>query len=140
MLDERLLETKLGRLLARVERARTKLPASREEFESSADAQEIVSFNLLLAMQEALDLAAHWIADAGWEVPTTAREHFEILAAHGVVQRDLARDLASCAGARNLIAHAYGTLDFGRLYVEAPTALQTLERFAAALARRGAGS
>ena len=137
MLDERLVEAKLGRLLARVERARTKLPASREEFESSADAQEIVSFNLLLAMQEALDLAAHWIADAGWEVPTTAREHFEILASHGVVPRDLARDLAACAGARNLIAHAYGTLDFGRLYVETPTALRTLERFAAVLAETG---
>lgn len=136
MLDKRLLETKLGRLLARIERARMKLPVSREDFESSADLQEIVSFNLLLAMQEALDLAAHWIADAGWEVPTTAREHFEILASHGVVPRDLARDLALCAGARNLIAHAYGTLDFGRLYVEAPTALQTLERFAAVLAQK----
>jgi uncharacterized protein YutE (UPF0331/DUF86 family) len=138
MLDDRLLETKLGRLRARVERARAKLPASREEFESSTDTQEIVSFNLLLAVQEALDLAAHWIADAGWEVPTTAREHFEILAAHDVVQRDLARDLASCAGARNLIAHAYGTLDFGRLYTEAPSALSTLERFAAVLAQKSA--
>jgi uncharacterized protein YutE (UPF0331/DUF86 family) len=138
VLDERLVEAKLGRLLARVERARMKLPASREEFESSADAQEIVSFNLLLALQEALDLAAHWIADAGWEVPTTAREHFEILASHGVVPRDLARALASCAGARNLIAHAYGTLDLGRLYAEAPTALQTLEQFAAVLARASA--
>jgi hypothetical protein len=50
MLDERLVETKLGRLLARVERARVKLPASREDFESDVDAQEIVSFNLLLAV------------------------------------------------------------------------------------------
>lgn len=136
MLDERLLETKLGRLRARLERARAKLPASREDFESDVDAQEIVSFNLLLAVQEALDLAAHWIADAGWEVPTTAREHFEILASHGVVQRDLARDLALCAGARNLIAHAYGTLDFGRLYAETPRALQTLERLAGVLAQK----
>jgi hypothetical protein len=46
MLDDRLLETKLGRLRARVERARAKLPVSREEFESSADTQEIVSFNV----------------------------------------------------------------------------------------------
>jgi uncharacterized protein YutE (UPF0331/DUF86 family) len=137
MLDERLLETKLGRLLARVERARAKLPASREAFEADVDAQEIVSFNMLLAVQEALDIAAHWIADAGWQVPTTAREHFEILASHGVVPRDLARDLGLCAGARNLIAHSYGTLDFGRLHVEAPKALQTLERFAAELAKKG---
>jgi uncharacterized protein YutE (UPF0331/DUF86 family) len=70
MLDETLLLTKLGRLQARVERARAKLPTSREAFETDPDVQEIVSFNLLLAVQEALDLAAHWIADAGWEVPT----------------------------------------------------------------------
>ena len=93
-----------------------------------------MSFNLILAVQEALDVAARWIADAGWEVPTTAREHFDILATHGVVPQDLARDLALCAGARNLIAHAYGTLDFGRLHAEAPLALATLERFATALA------
>jgi uncharacterized protein YutE (UPF0331/DUF86 family) len=48
-----------------VERARARLPASVEDFESDVDAQESVSFNVLLAVQEALDLAAHWIADAG---------------------------------------------------------------------------
>ena len=39
MLDERLLETKLGRLRVRVERVRAKLPASREDFESDVDAK-----------------------------------------------------------------------------------------------------
>lgn len=136
MLDERLLETKLGRLRARIERVRTRLPASVDDFEADVDAQEIVSFNVLLAVQEALDLAAHWIADAGWEVPTTAREHFETLATHGVLPRDLAREMALCAGARNLIAHGYGTLDLRRLHAEAPIALATLERFAVVLASR----
>ena len=63
--DARLLETKIVRMRARIDRARAKLPASREDFEGDVDAQEIVSFNLLLAVQEALDLAAHRIADAG---------------------------------------------------------------------------
>jgi uncharacterized protein YutE (UPF0331/DUF86 family) len=134
--DKRALKSKLARLSTRIERARTKLPASREDFESNVDAQEIVSFNLLLAVQDALDLAAYWIADAGWEVPATAREHFEILAEHGVVPRDLARDMASCAGVRNLIAHAYGTLDLGRLHAEAPVGLRVLERFVDAMAQK----
>jgi uncharacterized protein YutE (UPF0331/DUF86 family) len=137
MVDDRLLEKKLGRLHARVARAKARLPSSREQFLADQDAQEIVSFNVLLAMQEALDIAAHWIADAGWDVPTTAREHFELLASHGVVPPELARDLAACAGARNLIAHAYGSVDLGRLYAEAPAALVALECFAATLAQRG---
>jgi uncharacterized protein YutE (UPF0331/DUF86 family) len=65
MLDDRVLGTRVARLLARVNRARARLPASRAEFEADLDAQEIVSFNLILAVQEALDVAARWIADAG---------------------------------------------------------------------------
>jgi uncharacterized protein YutE (UPF0331/DUF86 family) len=61
------------------------------------------------------------------------------LATHDVLTRELARELALCAGARNLIAHSYRTLDLRRLHAEAPIALSTLERFAVVLASPKSG-
>ena len=134
MVDARLLERKIATLRERIARIRSKLPHTAAELVGDEDRRELVSFNLFLAFQEALDIAAHLIADAGWAVPASAREHFETLAAHQVIDVDLASELAACAGARNLIAHAYGTLDFARLHAETPLGLAALERFAAAIA------
>lgn len=131
MVEPRIVERKLAALVDSVERVREKYPASANAFASDRDAREIVAFNLFLAFQEALDLAAHFIADGGWAVPTTAREHFDVLAKNGFLDAKLASELAACAGARNLIVHAYGRLDFERLYSEIPAGLAALERFAA---------
>ena len=134
MVDPRLVERKLAALRARVARVREHTVVPRERFVADPDVHELAAFNLFLAFQEALDLAAHIIADQGWEVPATAREHFSTLARRAVIDPGLAADLAACAGARNRIAHAYGTVDSGRLYDEIPAGLSALERFAAALA------
>lgn len=72
MVDPRIVEKKLSSLLACIERVREKYPSSRDAFLANRDAREIAAFNLFLAFQEALDLAARIIADAGWEVPATA--------------------------------------------------------------------
>jgi uncharacterized protein YutE (UPF0331/DUF86 family) len=134
LVDARLVERKLASLNGRIERVRQMLPASEQEFLANTDRRELAAFNLFLAFQEGLDLAAHIIADAGWDVPATAREHFEVLTRHGVIPSALASDLSACAGVRNLIAHAYGTLDLARLYREAPLGLSALERYMAAIA------
>jgi uncharacterized protein YutE (UPF0331/DUF86 family) len=135
VVDTRLVDRKLAALRERIARVRATMPGDEQTFLADADRRELVAFNLFLAFQEALDLAAHLIADGGWDVPATAREHFETLARHGLIAAALAKDLGACAGVRNLIAHAYGTLDFARLYAEAPVGLAALERFAEAMAR-----
>lgn len=136
MVDARLVERKLAALRQRIDRVRLKLPTTEQEFLDDADRRELIAFNLFLAFQEALDLAAHLIADAGWDVPATARDHFETLARNGVIPSGLANELAACGGMRNLIAHAYGTLDFARLFREAPAGLAALERYLALLSAR----
>lgn len=131
MVDPRLLERKLASLLNAIDRTRKKRGDDRAAFLSDADARDLVSFNLLIAFQDALDIAAHVIADEGWELPTTAREHFDILARHSFLDATLADALGRGAAARNLIAHAYGSVDFGRLFDETPAGLTALEQFAA---------
>jgi len=134
MVDGRLLEQRLAAIHDRVARIEAKLPPDRSAFLVDRDAQESVAFNLFLVFQDALDIAAHLIADAGWPLPTTAREHFDILAQKGVVSTTTAGAMARCAGLRNLIAHAYGTLDLGRLYDEIPAGVSALCAFSAEIA------
>ena len=93
-----------------------------------------MAFNLFLAFQEALDLAAHLISDADWGVPGTAREHFEVLSQHQVLSLSTAATMGRCAGLRNIIAHAYGALDLGRLHDELPGTVAALRLFCAEVA------
>jgi uncharacterized protein YutE (UPF0331/DUF86 family) len=134
MVDEHVVEQRLAAIRARLDRIAQALPAERTLFLSDRTAQEVVAFNLFLAFQEALDLAAHVIADRGLELPTTAREHFEILARGGVLSPPVASAMAGCAGLRNLIAHAYGSLDLARLHDELPAGRDALLAFCGELA------
>ncbi len=136
MVDRHLVEQKLAAIADRVARLETRRPASRASFMADRDLQELIAFNVFLAFQEALDLAAHLISDACWTFPTTAREHFSVLSRHGVLTPETAAAMGRCAGLRNLIAHAYGTLDLGRLYDEVPDGMAALRAFCAEIARQ----
>jgi uncharacterized protein YutE (UPF0331/DUF86 family) len=63
-------------------------------------------------------------------------EVFTALAAHGVIDEALGSRLRAAAGLRNLIAHQYGVIDFGRVFAIASDDLEDLVRFCQALAQR----
>ncbi len=109
MIDKHVLTQRLAAIADRVARIDATLPPTLDAFLVDRTAQEVVAFNLFLAFQDALDICAHLIADRGWELPQTGREHFDILARHGFLVPELARTMGGCAGLRNLIAHAYGS-------------------------------
>ena len=133
MVDEHLVEQRLAAIRDRLARIDATLP-DRAAFLGDRTAQEIVSFSLFVAFQDALDLAAHVIADRGLPLPTTAREHFDILANAKLLTSDVAKAMAGRAGLRNLIAHAYGTLDLGRMHDELPKGRDALRAFCAEIA------
>jgi hypothetical protein len=65
---------------------------------------------LFLAIQECIDLAAHWVADAGWTVPDEAGSTFELLAEQRALDHDLAAALRGAVGLHNCIAHGYASV------------------------------
>lgn len=67
MVDRNVVAMKLGELADRIGRIRSHCPARPEDLAADLDALDIVSFNLLLAVQVCLDLASHLIADEGWQ-------------------------------------------------------------------------
>ncbi len=120
-----------------VARIRAVLPPSVEAFEADRTAREVVILNLFVAIQACLDVATHWIADEGWDVPQRYGEIFLALADHGIIPRALALRLVAAAGLRNLVAHQYGVLDWARVYRTAASAdLDDLEAYCTALAAK----
>jgi uncharacterized protein YutE (UPF0331/DUF86 family) len=59
----------------------------------------------------ALDIANHLIADAELESPETYRDAFAILGRHGVIAIELSKRMQLWAGFRNILVHAYLTID-----------------------------
>jgi uncharacterized protein YutE (UPF0331/DUF86 family) len=119
VVDRSILARKIAAIRDATARIQAVLPASADAFIADRTAREVVAFNLFLALQEAIALAAHWLADEGAQVPTTYGEVFTALGASGVIDQTLASRLRAAAGLRNLIAHQYGVLDFGRVFAVA---------------------
>jgi uncharacterized protein YutE (UPF0331/DUF86 family) len=135
VVDRTVLAAKLAAVRDAVARIREVLPASFEAFERDRTAREVVLLNLFVALQECTALAAHWLSDEGLAVPPTYRETFASLAEKGVVDADLAARLGSAAGLRNLIAHRYGAVEWGRIHRVATSELDDLIRFCEKIAQ-----
>lgn len=135
MIDELLVLRKLTILREHVARARRRRPDALEAFRADTDRQDALALSLLVAIQEALDIAMHVSADEGWGTPGSYAESFEMLARNGVLDAALAADLGRVVAVRNRIAHGYATVDLDRIWAELPAGLLALDRFAAAIAR-----
>lgn len=136
MVDKTVLAAKTAAIRDAVSRIREVLPASVDDFLADRTTREIVTLNLFLALQESISVAAHWLADEGWEVPQTHGDVFSALGARAVIDAALASRLRAAAGLRNLIAHQYGIIDFHRVYDIAASDIEDLVRFCQQLAKR----
>jgi uncharacterized protein YutE (UPF0331/DUF86 family) len=111
-----------------------RLGQPREAFLAAAESRDLATFYLFLAMQEIIDLAAHWVADAGWEAPDDAGGAFDVLAARGVIPPAMADRMREMVGLRNRIVHGYTTVTHERLYEEVKDGLPEIRAFLARVA------
>jgi uncharacterized protein YutE (UPF0331/DUF86 family) len=106
---------------------------SLEAFREDRARRDLAHFYLFLAIQECIDMAAHWVADEGWGEADDAGTAFDLLADHGVISRNTATVLRAAAGLRNRIAHGYAMLDHERIHDEAQAGIPALRTFLAAV-------
>ena len=114
---------------ARLDQAEEILSRPRDEFLAHSGDRDLASFYLFLAIQECVDLAAHWVADSGWLPPDSAGSSFDLLAEHDIIDATMASSMHHAVGLRNRIAHGYAMLDHNRIYEEGREGLADLRRF-----------
>lgn len=130
MVIKDLVSAKLSELSARVDRVRSRCPASALALANDTDALEIVSFNLMLAVQLCADIAAHITADERWTPAGSLSEGFARLEEHGVLASNTAEQLKRAVGLRDLVAHGYARVDPSLVFIAATTGLSDLSDFA----------
>lgn len=130
MVDKDLLAAKLVELSDRLAQVRRHVPGSAAALAADRDALDIVSFNLMLAVQVCADLASHLIADAGWPPARSLAEAFSRLEERGVLTAGTAEALRRAVGLRNVVAHGYARLEVPRAFDAASAGTADLERFA----------
>lgn len=101
---------------------------------ADARSNDLTAFYLMLAIQECIDLAAHWISEAGWPPPDDAAAAFDVLAKRGAIPGELVLAMQAATGLRNRIAHGYATVDHQRLRREAGEGMPALRQFLKAVA------
>lgn len=132
MTDSILVLHKLSTLREHIDRARRRRPRSPEALRADVDLQDALAMSLLVAIQEAVDIAFHI---EGGGIPSSYADGFGLLARHGALDAALADTLARTVGVRHRIAHGYATVDIERIWSELPAGLDALDAFAGAIAR-----
>ena len=84
-----------------------------DELQPGADASDAVILHLWQAVQITIDLAVSACLKFNLGAPQGYADAFRRLAGAGTIDESLADRLARAAGFRNLVAHAYDTLDMG---------------------------
>ena len=113
MVDADILRRRIDALLGYLERLEPFGAIDREHFIRDRDEHHLAERYLHLAVESALDIANHLIADAGFEAPDTYRDAFAILMRHGVLDDELGKRLQAWAGMRNVLVHLYLDIDHG---------------------------
>jgi uncharacterized protein YutE (UPF0331/DUF86 family) len=106
----------------------------RERLLRDVDAQNMVLFALYRAVQGAIDLGQHLIAELSLPVPAAYREVFRSLTDAGLLTSELGAKLQGWADFRNIIAHDYGVLDMQLVAKALHADLVDLHEFAQVMA------
>jgi len=130
MVDQALVGAKLAELADRIARARSRCPPTLDELRADRDALDLVSFNLMLAVQSCSDLVSHLIADEGWPAAASQAAGFNRLRDQGVISAGTAAALCRAVGLRNVVAHGYGGINPAMVFAAATRGTADLEVFA----------
>jgi uncharacterized protein YutE (UPF0331/DUF86 family) len=111
MTDQELVEKKLAFIVTCVTQLRTL--AQPDAIEHDVREERFVEHTLQLAIQAAIDVALHIVADERLGEPATNRDLFELLRRGGWVGAEQVAPLGNMASFRNVLVHGYAEVDVG---------------------------
>ena len=101
--------------------------------ESLASDPHLISsakYNLIVAIEAAIDICNHLISKNGFRVPDSYSDSFKVLAEKGILNYDFANTkLSAMAKFRNRLVHHYWAIDLDLLYEILQNSLTDLEHF-----------
>jgi len=129
MIDRDVILDKASRIERHLRRIRDKRDIDLNQFLEDLDVQDIVLFNLQIAIQNCIDIGSHIISDEGLGVAGSTSEIFYILQENGYIDAQLTEKIITAVGFRNLVAHEYGNLDLAKVYQIVHEDIEDIEFF-----------
>ena len=117
-------------------RVAERMPASASEMQPATDVSDAVILHLWQATQIVIDLAMAACLSLKLGAPASYGDAFRRLQQEKVIEPALADRLVRAAGFRNVVAHAYDTLDMTRVYSAAQEGPADLIAFLATIRDR----
>ena len=133
MVDHDLILAKSASVKKRLNRIDEKRQIEKSLFREDLDCQEIILFNLQMAIQECVDIASHIISEEGWGVPGSTNEMFYLLEENDYLDRDLTEKMVKCVGFRNILVHEYTRIELDLVHEIAEKDIHDLERYLKAI-------
>jgi uncharacterized protein YutE (UPF0331/DUF86 family) len=130
-LDGHVLAERVSAVERHLARVEAKLPATPEALQPATDTSDAVVLHLWQAVQIVIDLAVTLCVRLHLGAPGSYGDAFQRLANAGHLDAELAARLARAAGFRNLVAHAYESIDMQRVYAAAAQGPADLRAFLA---------
>jgi uncharacterized protein YutE (UPF0331/DUF86 family) len=116
LVDSDLILAKAGSVRSHLNRVFEKRAVDLNIFLKDIDRQESILFNIQMAIQNCIDIAAHIISEEGFGVPGSTTEMLYFLEKNGYLDNDLTRKMVRAIGFRNLIVHEYGKMELEQVY------------------------
>jgi uncharacterized protein YutE (UPF0331/DUF86 family) len=136
VVDKTLILTKAGSVRKYINRIREKGNTEFPTFLGDIDCQEIVLFNLQMAIQNCIDIAAHIVSDEGFGIPGSTSELFYLLEENHYLEQAMTEKMIKTVGLRNLIVHEYGKIDLKRIFDAVHSDLHDLNDYLAMIFKK----
>lgn len=129
MVDKDLIIAKASSVKRHLNRIKEKRDTDLETFLKDLDRQESILFNLQMAIQNCIDIAAHIISEEGVGVPGSTNEMFYLLEDNGYISVDITEKMVKAVGFRNFIVHEYGKVELKQVFEVAKKEIEDLEKY-----------
>ena len=116
MVDRNLIMAKAAAVKRHLNRIEVKSATDLKTFVRDLDRQESVLFNLQMAVQNCIDIAAHIISEEGLGVPGSTNEMFYLLEENNYIDVETTEKLVKAVGFRNLVVHEYVKIELDQVF------------------------
>ncbi|MGA1863793.1 MAG: type VII toxin-antitoxin system HepT family RNase toxin [bacterium] len=129
MVDRNIILAKAGSVKRHLNRVIEKCDTDLQTFLNDLDRQDSILFNLQMAIQNCIDIAAHIISEEGCGAPGSTNEMFYLLEERGYLDGSLTEKMVAAVGFRNLIVHEYGKVDLKQVFEVARKDIEDLNEY-----------
>ena len=129
MVDAEIFSRRLDALESYLGRLRSLGSAAEADYLAEPGIHELAARYMHLAVEAAIDLANHWIADQGLRTPESNRDSFTVLEEAGEIEATLAERMRGWAGFRNVLVHDYIGIDHRIAYAAIRDELDDIAAF-----------